>query len=114
MKILSCEGNGDDAICEVQSYTRAKLGTRDKVTRKQLLGNLKNCHVQTPSEAKADATAAAGQYKAGEHIQVLFEGSWVNCKIEITRGSDYMVALAGNRTAWTTAAYMRHVAADPA
>jgi hypothetical protein len=134
MKILSCAGDGDDAMCEVQSYTRAELGPRRKATRKELTSNLKYCHVQTPAEAKADAAApgsrparAAGQsrllpqkaaaegpYKAGEHIQVLFEGSWVDCKIEVTRGSDYMVSLAGDRTAWTTAAYMRHVAADPA
>ena len=111
-KILSCAGEGDGAICDVQVYTRGKFGPRESATRKQLMNNLKDCHVQTRAESKGDA--AGGSYRAGEHIQVLFEGSWVDCKIEVTRGSDYMVTLTGNRTAWTTARYIRRVAADPA
>ncbi len=103
MKILNCDGDGDEAMCEVQSYTRAELGPQSNATRKQLMTKLKDCHVQTPTAT----------FKPGERIQVLFEGRWIESKIEGTRGNDYMVTLPENRTTWTTATYIRHLASAP-
>jgi hypothetical protein len=44
MKVLSCDGTGNEAVCEVESYATVK-----KVKRKALLISLRKCHMEGPA-----------------------------------------------------------------
>jgi hypothetical protein len=46
IKVLSCAGPGDNAVCDVQSYTRAEPGPRSQSTRKALLLSLEHCRAE--------------------------------------------------------------------
>ncbi|HWZ33200.1 MAG TPA: hypothetical protein VNX18_17780 [Bryobacteraceae bacterium] len=61
IKVLSCTGPGDDAVCEVQGYNRTEAGPKAKDTRKSVSNLLKSCHVQTGAEAQVDARPAAAR-----------------------------------------------------
>ena len=54
LKIFSCAGPGDDALCDVQTYFLGNpYSTRGKSTRQQTNSMMRFCHVQTAEEAKA-------------------------------------------------------------
>ena len=48
--MLKCDGAGDEAVCEVESYATAKRAPveRKKVKRKALLVSLRQCHIEAP------------------------------------------------------------------
>jgi len=50
---------------------------------------------------------AAGQYRVGERVQVMFEGRWVESKIHTEMGREYQVDVPGNRLLWTTGQNLR-------
>jgi hypothetical protein len=52
LKVLSCDGPADEAVCEVESYTALPGGrgsVRSKVKRKALLISLRPCHIEPPA-----------------------------------------------------------------
>jgi hypothetical protein len=68
MKVLRCEGPGDEAVCEVESYATVKgvPAERKKVKRKALLISLRQCHIEAPAipagrPPKSGLTSCAGK-----------------------------------------------------
>ena len=61
-----------------------------------------------------DVDKARGLFALHEKVQVNVEGRWVEGEIIGELGTEYQVALAGNRSAWAGAQYLRRVAAQEA
>jgi hypothetical protein len=67
-KVLSCDGPGDKAVCEVEWYAAVKgaPAERKKLKRKTLLTSLRTCHIEPPAvragrPPKPGLTSCAGK-----------------------------------------------------
>ena len=105
-KFLSCTGTSPNDLCEVQSLNAGRPMQRGKSTYAQVMGVLPKCHLQTPAEAKAEASGAAapapvgtqngtgpGGFKAGDRVRILADG-WQDAQVLQVRGNAYFVQLA--------------------
>jgi hypothetical protein len=103
MKVFSCAGNAPTDMCDVQT-ANGRGNMRGKSTRQQVMSLLPLCHVQTEAEANAAAKAAAnapapgsrpaagpGGFKAGDEVQILTAGGWMNAKVTQVNGNSYSV-----------------------
>ena len=69
IKVLSCTGPGEEAVCELESYATLPRGrgpVRSKVKRKALLISLRPCHIEAPAvpvgrPPKPGLTSCAGK-----------------------------------------------------
>jgi hypothetical protein len=68
LKVLSCDGFADEAVCEVEAYAAGKRAPveRKKVKRKALLISLRQCHIEAPAipagrPPKPGLTSCAGK-----------------------------------------------------
>jgi hypothetical protein len=99
IKVLSCAGSADDSVCEIQNYVRAQLGPREKMSRKELVGTLRGCRVQTGADAQADARVAAPQtsngIKVGDSVEVLTGFGWTPARVIAIQGNNYKVNVNG-------------------
>ena len=98
IKILSCAGEADDSICEVQSYTRSEPGTRRQSTRKAILISLQHCHpVHAPSNA----------FKPGDSLEVFLFGEWTKSELLSVDGGQYNVRVSDGAKYWLPANQIR-------
>ena len=116
MKVLSCAGAGDDAICEVQAFNRNQPGPHAKDTRRNVAGLLKACHVQSAAEAQADtrpapAQASANGIKVGEEVDVLTGQGWTRARVVAVNGNNYRVDVSGIQVTKTYPAEVRRLGA---
>ena len=98
IKVLSCTGPGDDAVCEVQGYNRTEAGPKAKDTRKSVSNLLKSCHVQTGAEAQVDARPAAASsngIKVGDEVEVVTGMGWTRAHVVGINGNNYRVDVSG-------------------
>lgn len=108
-KFLSCTGTNPNDVCDVQSFNAGRPFQRGKSTYAQVMAILPRCHLQTPAEAKAEASGAVaplqtgaqpgapagtgpGGFKAGDRVRVLADG-WQDAQILQVRGNAYFVQM---------------------
>jgi hypothetical protein len=105
-KFLSCTGTGPADTCDVQSFNAGRPFQRGKSTYAQVLGIIPRCHLQTPAEAKTEASGAVapvnvganpggagpGGFKVGDTVRVLSDG-WQDAKVLQVRGNAYFVQM---------------------
>jgi len=107
MQVFSCAGANANDLCDLQTQPRGKPAMRGKSTHQQVMTLMTLCHPQTPAEAKAWASGAPaaaapgarggtgpGGFKAGDEIQILTAGGWMNAKILQVNGNSYFVHAA--------------------
>jgi hypothetical protein len=106
-KIYSCAGNAKTDPCDVETFPRGKPSMRGKSSRQQVEALVAICHLQTPGEAKGEASGAppasapgAGGFKMGDEIQILTAGGWMNAKVLQVRGGSYFVHAANGADVW--------------
>ncbi len=98
IKILSCAGDTDDSICEVQSYTRSAPGPRRRSTRKAVLISLEHCH---------PVSAPAAAFKPGDTLEVFLFGEWTKSELLSTDGRQYNVRVSDGAKYWLPANQIR-------
>src|SRR5579862_9858487 len=103
LKVFSCAGPAAGDMCDVQTSNAAQPNLRGKSTRQQVMSILPLCHLQTPAEAKGGPPAAAkanpnqtgaGGFKAGDDVQILTAGGWMDAKVLQVSGNTYRLHAA--------------------
>jgi hypothetical protein len=98
IKVLRCTSPGDDATCDVQSYSGAEPGPRSKSTRKALLISLQFCHPQASMKVA---------FKPGDTVEVFLFGEWTKSELLAIDGTQYNVRLPDGAKYWMPAAQVR-------
>jgi hypothetical protein len=98
IKALSCNGPGDDAICDVQSFTGVKLGVRSQSTRKALRISLQFCHPQASVKLP---------FRPGDTLEVFLFGEWTKSELLAIDGTQYNIRLKDGAKYWMPAAQVR-------
>jgi hypothetical protein len=102
MKAYSCAGPGPADLCDLETFPQGRPSMRGKAPRQQVMALVAMCHVQTADEAKGPrpAVSGAGGFKAGDEIQILTAGGWMNAKVQQVRGNSYFVHAANGADVW--------------
>jgi hypothetical protein len=98
IKILSCAGLGDDAICDVQSFTGPKPGARSQSTRKALQISMQFCHPQGLAKLALHP---------GDTLEVFLFGEWTKSELLAIDGTQYNVRLKDGAKYWMPATQVR-------
>jgi hypothetical protein len=98
IKVLSCAGPGDNAVCDVQSYTRAEPGPRSQSTRKALLLSLEHCRAEASPKVSL---------KPGDTLEVFLFGEWIKTELLAIDGAQYNVRLPDGAKYWMPASQVR-------
>ena len=100
LKVLSCTGPGDDAICDVQSFTGPKPEVHSQSTRKALRISLQFCHPQASVKLA---------FRLGDTLEVFLFGEWTKSELLAIDGTQYSVRLQDGAKYWMPAAQVRKV-----
>jgi hypothetical protein len=106
--VHSCTGNDPSATCDLEGFNIKQQTRRAPAPRATLTALLAICHVQTPGEAKADASGApaggqprangvaeANGIKVGDQIEVVTGFGWTSAKVLAISGNSYRVLTNG-------------------
>src|SRR5258707_12447218 len=75
VKILSCTGETDDSLCDVQPYKQSDPRPRTQSTRKALLTSLRNCLPQDRSKPASSPSLKPGAaLKPGDALEIFLFG----------------------------------------
>jgi hypothetical protein len=104
IKILSCTGSSDDAMCEVRSYTGSEPGTRGLSTRKAVLISIEHCR---PQSRPAPQALSKTPFKAGDTLEVFLFGEWTKSELLSIDGNQYNVRIPDGAKYWMPAGQVR-------
>ena len=98
IKVLRCTSPGDDATCDVQSYSGSAPGPRSTSTRKAVRISLQFCRPQSSTKAAL---------KPGDTLEVFLFGEWTKSELLAIDGTQYNVRLPDGAKYWMPAAQVR-------